>query len=199
MTRQPRSWSRWPAASGPCAGPACSPKTPWPSSASARSAISSPGSFAAPARPWSAWTRPRARRTLARQLGVDALAPEAAAAAIAELSEGRGADHVILTGGAAQGLKWGVGVVRDGGSLHCFAGGPEPALPLGLDALYHRELTVTATYSSSPADLAEAFQLVAGGAIALDGLYTHRLPLERLDEGVQLMRSHDALKVYVTP
>jgi L-iditol 2-dehydrogenase len=140
-----------------------------------------------------------ARLTLASRLGVDALAPEAAAIAIRERSAGRGADHVILTGGAAQGLQWGAGVVRDGGSLHCFAGGPEPALPVGLDTLYHRELTVTATYSSSPADLAEAFRLVADQAIALDGLYTHRLPLERLDEAVQLMRSRDALKVYVTP
>jgi L-iditol 2-dehydrogenase len=139
-----------------------------------------------------------ARRTLARGFGVDALAPEAAAGAIRKRSDGRGADHVILTGGAAQGLKWGASVVRDGGSLHCFAGGPEPALPLDLDALYHRELTVTATYSSSPRDLAEAFRLVAGGAIVLDGLYTHRVPLDRLDEGVQLMRSQDALKVYVT-
>ncbi|MGH7312197.1 MAG: alcohol dehydrogenase catalytic domain-containing protein [Candidatus Rokuibacteriota bacterium] len=139
------------------------------------------------------------RRALARRLGVEALAPEAAAGAIATLSEGRGADHVILTGGAARGLGWGAGVVRDGGSLHCFAGGPDSSLPLALDALYHRELTVTATYSSSPADLAEAFRLVASGAIAVDGLYTHRVPLARLHEGVALMRSRDALKVYVTP
>ncbi|HET9491930.1 MAG TPA: alcohol dehydrogenase catalytic domain-containing protein [Methylomirabilota bacterium] len=139
------------------------------------------------------------RRDLARRLGVEALAPEAAAAAIAGLSQGRGADHVILTGGAGRGLSWGAGVVRDGGSLHCFAGGEEPVLPVGLDALYHRELTVTATYSSSPADLAEAFRLVASGTITVDGLYTHRVPLERLREGVALMRSRDALKVYVTP
>jgi L-iditol 2-dehydrogenase len=139
------------------------------------------------------------RRTLAQGLGVEAFDAEAAAVAIASLSEGRGADHVILTGGAARGVAWGARVVRDGGSLHCFAGGPEPALPLGLDALYHRELTVTATYSSSPADLAEAFRLVASGTIAVEGLYTHRVSLERLDEGVALMRSRDALKVYVTP
>jgi len=139
------------------------------------------------------------RRTIARRLGVEALDPESAVVAIAKRSEGRGADHVILTGGAGHGLGWGAGVVRAGGSLHCFAGGPEPALPLALDALYHRELTVTATYSSSPADLAEAFRLVVSGAIAVDGLYTHRVPLERLDEGVALMRSRDALKVYVMP
>ena len=40
---------------------------------------------------------------------------------------------------------------------------------------------------------------MAAAQLALDGLYTPRLPLERLDEGVQLMRSHEALKVYVTP
>ena len=40
---------------------------------------------------------------------------------------------------------------------------------------------------------------VASGAVTVDGLYTHRLPLERLPEGVALMRSRDALKVYVTP
>jgi L-iditol 2-dehydrogenase len=139
------------------------------------------------------------RRALAVRLGVDARAPESAPAAIATLSEARGADHVIVTGGAARSLHWGASVVRDGGSLHCFAGGPDAAVPVGLDALYHRELTVTATYSSSPADLAEAFRLVASGAITVDGLYTHRVPLERLGEGVELMRSRDALKVYVTP
>jgi threonine dehydrogenase-like Zn-dependent dehydrogenase len=58
---------------------------------------------------------------------------------------------------------------------------------------------VSATYSSSPADLAEAFGLVAGGGIALDGLYTHRLSLDRLAEGVDLMRRQEAVKVYVTP
>src|SRR2546427_7966863 len=33
---------------------------------------------------------------------------------------GRGADHVIVTGGAASVLAWAVGVVRDGGSIHYF-------------------------------------------------------------------------------
>ena len=76
---------------------------------------------------------------------------------------------------------------------------PGDALPVALETLYHRELTITATYSSSPADLAEAFRLVTTGALKLDALYTHRLPLERLEEGVTLMRTARALKVYVTP
>ena len=57
-----------------------------------------------------------------------------------------------------------------------------------LETFYHRELTLTLTYSSSPADLAEAFRLIAAGALDLEGLYTHRLALDRLGEGVELMR-----------
>jgi L-iditol 2-dehydrogenase len=69
---------------------------------------------------------------------------------------------------------------------------------LPLETLYHRELTVTSTYSSSPGDLAAAFELLVEGAVSVEGLITHRLPLERLEEGVDLMRRHLALKVFVT-
>lgn len=62
---------------------------------------------------------------------------------------------------------------------------------------YHRELTLTATYSSSPADLAEAFALVSTGAVRVAELCSHRLPLERLEEAVRLAERREALKVYV--
>ncbi len=141
----------------------------------------------------------RARIELAERQGVAALSPNPAQAAVEKLSDGRGADLVMITGGGARALEWAVRIVRDGGSVHYFAGGPGDALPVALETLYHRELTLTATYSSSPADLAEAHRLIVQGVITVDGLYTHRVPLEQLDQGVELMRSRSALKVYVTP
>ncbi|HEU5323087.1 MAG TPA: alcohol dehydrogenase, partial [Methylomirabilota bacterium] len=72
-------------------------------------------------------------------------------------------------------------------------------LPVPLATIYHRELTITTTYSSSPATLAAAFRLLTERRVHVDELVTHRLPLERLDEGVELMRRREALKVYVTP
>jgi len=156
-----------------------------------------------------------ARRSGARVVGVDVIPPRAdlarqlgasvagdaseAAAAASELSEGRGADHVFVTGGGTDAVAWAAGVVRDGGSLHCFAGGPGETMPLALEQLYHRELTLTATYSSSPRTLAAAFRLIAQGEISVDRLITHRVPLARLPEGVELMRRREALKVFVTP
>jgi L-iditol 2-dehydrogenase len=105
----------------------------------------------------------------------------------------------MITGGGAGVLPWAAAVARDGGALHCFAGGPGELLPLPLSRLYHRELTVSSTYSSSPTTLARAFWLLAAGKVDVEGLITHRLPLDRLAEGVELMRRHEALKVYVTP
>ena len=140
------------------------------------------------------------RAAFACGLGADAGGTlDDAAKAQRELSVGRGADHVILTGGGAAVLPWAAGVLRDGGSVHYFAGGAGEALPLPLETLYHRELTITATYSSSPADLAAAFELIASGGLEVDRLITHRVPLESLASGVDLMRRREALKVYVTP
>jgi L-iditol 2-dehydrogenase len=140
------------------------------------------------------------RIVFARGLGADGGGTlEQAAKAQRELSAGRGADHVILTGGGAAVLPWTAGILRDGGTVHYFAGGAGDTLPISLETLYHRELTITATYSSSPADLAEAFRLITAGAIEVEGLITHRVPLQSLASGVDLMRRREALKVYVTP
>ena len=58
---------------------------------------------------------------------------------------------------------------------------------------------MSSTYSSSPAELVRAFDLLVEGRVRVDGLISHRLPLGRLGEGVELMRRHEAVKVYVTP
>jgi len=140
-----------------------------------------------------------ARAELARRLGVAAAGPaSAAAAAQRELSGGRGADQVIVTGGGTDVLPWAVESLRDGGTVHYFASGGD-TLPLRLETLYHRELTLTATYSSSPSDLAEAFRLIVAGEVSVDRLVTHRVTLPGLHRGVDLMRRREALKVYVTP
>jgi L-iditol 2-dehydrogenase len=140
------------------------------------------------------------RFALARRLGAEAAgAPESAGPLLRGLSDGRGADHVVVTGGGTTVLPWATAALRDGGAIHYFAGGDGEALPLPLDTLYKRELTLTATYSSSPADLAAAFTLVVDGHVSTALLVSHRLPLDRVDEGVALMRRQAALKVFVTP
>jgi L-iditol 2-dehydrogenase len=136
------------------------------------------------------------RRALAERLGVSiAVAPDDAGAALAGASDARGADVALLTAGAPALARAALGWIRDGGTVHLFVGEGEGPLPIG--EIYRRELTLTATYSSSPADLAEAFDLIRSGAVRVAELCSHRLPLEQLAEAVQLMERREALKVFV--
>jgi L-iditol 2-dehydrogenase len=140
------------------------------------------------------------RRALGRRAG--ARVPDEDAeldAAIRQATDGRGVDIVMLTAGGASLLPWAAARVRDGGQLHYFAGGAGASLPLSLADLYHRELTISATYSSSPVELREAFALLSRGAVNVEGLITHRLPLDQLARGVDLMQRQQAVKVYITP
>ncbi len=144
-----------------------------------------------------------ARLELARGLGMaatlDAARPDLAGA-LREWTESAGLDAAILTAVTPALLAALLAALRDGGHLNLFAppGAPEP-YGLDLAALYSRELAVCATYSSTPADLARALDLLASGAVRADGLVTHRLPLERFAEGVELQRSGRALKVLFYP
>lgn len=140
-----------------------------------------------------------ARVTLGLKFGAEAFGtPDAVGERARELTDGRGVDLVIATAGGASVLAPAASVVRDGGAVHYFAGGEGDDLPLPLDELYHRELTLTATYSSSPAELGEAFELLVQGEVQVDGLITHRLPLSRLADGVALTVLREAIKVFVT-
>jgi L-iditol 2-dehydrogenase len=137
-----------------------------------------------------------ARRALAQSLGAEAaVGPEGIDRTLADVSEGRGADVVLLTAGAPSLVRTAFGWARDGGAVHLFVGEGEGPLPVG--EIYKRELTLTATYSSSPPDLAEAFELIRSGAIRVAELCSHRVPLERLADAVALMERREALKVFV--
>jgi L-iditol 2-dehydrogenase len=136
------------------------------------------------------------RRDLALGLGAAAaVGPDQARDAVARASEGRGADTVVLTVGAPAVVRQALGWVRDGGAVHLFVGEGEGLLPVG--ELYHRELTLSSTYSSSPADLAEAFSLLVSGAVRVAELCSHRVPLAGLEAAVRLVERREALKVYV--
>jgi threonine dehydrogenase-like Zn-dependent dehydrogenase len=136
------------------------------------------------------------RRELGRTLGLaGAASPEAVPAALAAATAGRGADCVLLTAGAPALARQALGWARDGGQVHLFVGEGEGPFPFG--ECYKRELTLTATYSSSPADLATAFGLLVEGAVRVRELASHRLPLDRIAEAAALMERREALKVYV--
>ena len=78
-----------------------------------------------------------------------------------------------------------------GGTLLVFA----PSAPLGLEAVYRRELTVLGSRSAAPRHMRDAVALLPD----LDLPEPTVLPLERFHDGLELYRSGRALKVVFTP
>lgn len=140
------------------------------------------------------------RLQLARDLGADAVfqAPESAQTLrelLAAHTAGRGVDSVIITAGGSRPLMQALEGVRRGGTINIFAAQSGP-VPIDIETLYHQELSITTTYSSSPDDLRLALDLLATGRVRVEQLISHRLPLEQFHEGVRLMQERAALKVY---
>jgi len=56
---------------------------------------------------------------------------------------------------------------------------------------------LSATYSSSPAELAEAFRLLSAAEVEVGILLSHRVPLDGLGDAARLVETRAALKVFV--
>ncbi|MCX5788122.1 MAG: alcohol dehydrogenase catalytic domain-containing protein [Elusimicrobia bacterium] len=119
---------------------------------------------------------------------------------VRSLSGRRGGDALVLTAGtpafAAESLNW----LRDGGTLNVFASfHPDPFLRLDMNAVYHRELTVTAAYSSTPEDLREALDLIVSGTVDLSPFIRDTFPLARFPEALRQARGREILKAILLP
>jgi L-iditol 2-dehydrogenase len=109
-------------------------------------------------------------------------------------------DVAVVCTPKAEAITDAAAAVAPGGML-CLYAPPAPDGPPVLDgtSLFLRELTVTASYSAGPGDMRAALQLIASGQIDPLPLITHRLPLERTREALELQRWGEALKVVVVP
>lgn len=143
------------------------------------------------------------RLSLARDLRVKVTinpGREAVGRVVAALTGGIGLDGAILTVANEKILAEVQRSLRAGGRMNIFAGPSNgPHLPLDFDDLYHRELAVFSTYSSTPTALAEAFELLASNRVRVTPLISHRLPLQAFEEGVRLQREGAATKVIFHP
>jgi L-iditol 2-dehydrogenase len=130
--------------------------------------------------------------------GDDALAADPLASRL-DLALGYGAepadgpvDAAVLC--AHAGLNEAVSALEPGGTLLLFSWLAEP-LPLDFERVLRRELTVVGSCSATPAAMREAIAVLPD----LDPIRTVTLPLERFAEGLELYRSHEAVKVVFTP
>jgi L-iditol 2-dehydrogenase len=87
-----------------------------------------------------------------------------------------------------------------GGAL-CVYAPPPPGNPLAIDgnAVFMRELDVTASWSAGPADMRAAFALLASGRVDPLEIVTHRFPLAETGAALAAQRSGETYKAVVVP
>ena len=142
------------------------------------------------------------RRALALELGASRVAEpgEDATGTVKQLTDGRGADVVFDTVGGSRLLGVSLDLLRGGGTAVLFAHGADgESANFELNLLFKGEKRIVAAYSSSLEDQRIAWKLISSGAMDPSPLVTHRIPLERFDEAVRLMRTHEAIKVMIVP
>ncbi len=119
---------------------------------------------------------------------------------ILRITEERGADLVVLTAGTAQTYQEALAWVRNGGTINIFASlGPGPHLAYEVEELYHREITVFSSYSSSPVELAEALEEIRTERINVDCFRPKSFGLGEVPSAIQAVLGQEILKAVIRP
>ena len=113
----------------------------------------------------------------------------------------RKADVLILCTSAMPAIDQAWSCLDKGGSMVFFAvPGPDKDVRVPINSFWTREIRIITTYYCAPGDMAEALALIRSGAILVNDLITHRLPLERIEEGFALvLDGSESLKVIIKP
>ena len=134
----------------------------------------------------SAW-----KRSLAESFGADitvASGPECALM-VSEATEGRGADVVIESTGVVASIAEAISIARPGGTLLLFGTTAATQGALPFYQLYFKELKIVNARAAKSEDYPATIDLAARGALNLDPLVTHMLPLSELGSAMHMLES----------
>jgi L-iditol 2-dehydrogenase len=119
-----------------------------------------------------------------------------------EVNDGRLADLVIVATGAISALKQAFDAVDRGGTILFFApSDPGAVVEMPFNELWRKEVTITSSYAGSPRDINAVIELISSGRIDVTPLITHRLPLDKTQEGFRLVAEAGgkSMKVVIEP
>ncbi|HLP47389.1 MAG TPA: zinc-dependent dehydrogenase [Candidatus Kapabacteria bacterium] len=143
------------------------------------------------------------RLHMAKTLGADAVwhAGEDIPSLVYKENGNRWVDLVIVCTGALSAFKQALKSVDRGGTVLCFAT-TEPGLdiPVPMNEFWRNEIKLMPSYGNSPYDAVVAIELIRAKRIPLQQMITHRLPLDRIGLGFQLVAgAADSIKVIIEP
>lgn len=148
--------------------------------------------------------RSQPRLDRARPLGYDAYISsqkDDAVQRVLELTDGMGANVVIVTAGSEAAMQMGLAMTGKMGKVCFFAGLPKDKPQVTIDAnfLHYRQITIYGTFSSAPQHNALAIEMIRSGKLNVDYLLTHAVSLQHINEGLQLVEKQAGMRIVVVP
>jgi len=121
--------------------------------------------------------------------------------AVLKATDGRGADVIITAAASGQAQEQAIQMAARQARISLFGGLPKdnPIISVDSNLVHYRELTLVGANGSSPAHNAEALGLIASGAVPVDDLITHRLPLAETLDAFDIVARGQAIKVTIEP
>lgn len=128
------------------------------------------------------------RVELLKSLGIEAFN-------VTDMCDSIKADGVFMTSGSDKALPTALKYVRDGGKILVFSSTPMNT-GYANNEIYYRELTVLGSYSPSPADLKDSFELLKSKEVKVSGL-SDFYPLAKLQKAIDDTIDNKILKAYI--
>jgi L-iditol 2-dehydrogenase len=121
--------------------------------------------------------------------------------AVQDLTGGRGVDIAITACASPEAQEQALTVVRPRGRVNYFGGLPRGSRNIQLDSniIHYKECYVHGSHGSVPRQHRVALELLANGQVKVEGLITHRFPLERIADAFAAQEQRSGLKAVVLP
>jgi L-iditol 2-dehydrogenase len=135
------------------------------------------------------------------EAGSSATAPGKVLERVKALTEGRGADAVIVAVGGNSLIRPAMDSVRPGGRVMLFAQTQRSEAAIDPAAICVDEKTLMGSYSASVDIQDETVDFVFNGGVDLAGLISHRFPLKQAVEAIKLAANPqpDSMKIVLQP
>ena len=120
---------------------------------------------------------------------------------VAQNTDGLGVHVVVVAAPTREAHEASFDYLREGGAVSFFASLPTGKSDIALNSrvIHYGELRVCGASDSRPEHVRRAVELLADGKIDYEKIVTHRVSLENIHEGFELMKQKQSLKVLVFP
>lgn len=147
------------------------------------------------------------RRKLARtaqfkpDLAVDNKNPERAVEEVLDITNGLGADYVIVATPNVEPQMQALKMVRKRGTVVIYGGAPKNACIAQLDSnlIHYNEITVTGSFSYPSNGLENALQMIGDKKVSAEKYLNATVSLYDIPEGIRKSKSGEAIKVLIDP